>query len=759
VIKLDYDHFLRIIIWTIGFVEILLGFLNYLETSKTFRGRLVSIFIWLVAADTMCTGVLLELNNPNNALIPLSLLAIFVPLISMGSVVVLVALFQSGWINNRNLSGHSGQSTIAVVFKFATWVWIALLCIPIILTLSDLGLNNGLYIQSIPLVGMPNLVGNFYEFTSGNLAQAVRFITGIPVLVLSLAILSYTKFRKNGSQTVRIRDAWIWMALIGVLAIGIVGYLSYSSNIPLSLISIGNFIFVVAAVTINIQESVNAGEGNGRIVYRILAVNLLIWIPLLVFIFVTFVEDLFHFPFAGNNLIFILIVFCTLFLNLVLVSRVLKPLSTFAHNFPKTIDNDFEEILQFQTGDEVALIARDVNAYRLEVAKKINDIQTKANDVEQEFNQYKTIFETIFQISTLVISSVEYQQLLSEIASLIARQFTYYHVGIYIIDDMGEYAILQAAYSDDGQRMLARGHKQLAGQDGIVGYVAGTGRIKIAQEVENDFIFEPNEDLPSTKAEMAFPLKFHGGLIGVLDIHSNKSFGFDSQDIAGMSVIANQVALAIVNSRRLQEIRNLNSEMKNLTAQETRKSWIRRTHDRKLAYRYNRISVDENEAIPHSERLNNGSGHQLEIPLTLRGISLGSLILRRDVDQPGWTDEDLALAVNAVDQIIPALENARLLEEIEQSAVTERLVSQVSSRIQAALDLESVMRSSVEEISRLLNGCGVRFTLEKYPASFIAYPEDESQIKLTDADDRAISTESQAYSEKDKQTGETDGMV
>ncbi|MBK9781367.1 MAG: hypothetical protein IPP55_15160 [Anaerolineales bacterium] len=49
-------------------------------------------------------------------------------------------------------------------------------------------------------------------------------------------------------------------------------------------------------------------------------------------------------------------------------------------------------------------------------------------------------------------------ELLPRITQVIGEQFNVYHVGVFLLDNKREYAVLRAANSDGGQRMLARKH-------------------------------------------------------------------------------------------------------------------------------------------------------------------------------------------------------------------------------------------------------------------------------------------------------------
>jgi GAF domain-containing protein len=53
-------------------------------------------------------------------------------------------------------------------------------------------------------------------------------------------------------------------------------------------------------------------------------------------------------------------------------------------------------------------------------------------------------------------------------------------------------------------------------------------------------------------------------------------------------------------------------------------------------------------------------------------------------------------------QISQALENARLLEEIQQRATREQLTGQIATRLRETLDMDAVLQSAVREMGEAL---------------------------------------------------------
>src|SRR6266545_8171499 len=179
-------------------------------------------------------------------------------------------------------------------------------------------------------------------------------------------------------------------------------------------------------------------------------------------------------------------------------------------------------------------------------------------------------FEAIAQVARATTSIQDEDTLLFRLAQVISEQFGFYHVGIFLLDDQRENAILRASNSEGGRRMLARKHSLKAGQIGIVGHVASSGNPRIALDVKEDAAFKDNPDLSGTRSELALPLKDAGQIIGVLDVQSTESNAFLPEDTETLYTLADQVAIAIQNARSHEATHRLLKE-----AQRTSESYIK----------------------------------------------------------------------------------------------------------------------------------------------------------------------------------------
>ncbi len=160
--------------------------------------------------------------------------------------------------------------------------------------------------------------------------------------------------------------------------------------------------------------------------------------------------------------------------------------------------------------------------------------------------------EASAEVARAISSIFDLDQLLNQTVHVITENFGFYHTGIFLLDESGDWAVLRAASSEGGRKMLAAGHR-LARGEGMVGWVVEHHRPRIALDVGKDAVHFANPYLPATRSEMALPLLAGGQLLGVLDVQSTEAEAFDQDDIQILEIVAGQLAVAIENVRRVSQ--------------------------------------------------------------------------------------------------------------------------------------------------------------------------------------------------------------
>jgi GAF domain-containing protein len=328
-------------------------------------------------------------------------------------------------------------------------------------------------------------------------------------------------------------------------------------------------------------------------------------------------------------------------------------------------------------------------------------------------------------VARAILSIQNLDNLLPRITAIVNEQLSFYHVGIFLLDDTKEYAVLTAANSIGGQRMLERNHHLKVGEEGIVGYTAATARSRIALDTDKDGVFLVNPDLPETHSELALPLKIGVDIIGVLDIQSTQLSAFSEEDVEIFSILADYISIAIQNARRFQEIRKTITESDTLYRNYLRQEWKSFANQgRTPGYLYNisgsKPIIKKLESIEIQQAIQSGNPtisqektqSRLSIPIKLRGQVIGVLNIQSGSSH-SWEDDEIDIVTAVADRVGLAVENARLLEDSQSRAARERTIGEITSRIGASINIRNVLQTAVEELGHILPGSDVIIQLKE----------------------------------------------
>ena len=358
---------------------------------------------------------------------------------------------------------------------------------------------------------------------------------------------------------------------------------------------------------------------------------------------------------------------------------------------------------------------RDELELRVEVrTRELANRNQELDQANSQIHHRAAQFEALTQVTQAITSIRDLQELLPHIANVISDRFGFYHVGIFLLDDANEFAVLSAANSEGGKRMLERRHRLRVGEQGIVGNVTLTGNPRIAMDVGVDAVFFDNPELPNTHSEMALPLKSGNLIVGALDVQSTERGAFTEEDIQMLGLLADQVSLAIENARLFDETRKALSEAESISHQLTREAWARMPVENKLlGYRYSIAGssplnepLDLKELGKGKNRVNQKETSRVVVPIELRGETIGTLLVQSpSTDALNQDQIDLIKAV--AERVALSAENARLFEETTRRAERERLVSDITGKIRSVNDPQSMIQTAMDELRKALGASKV----------------------------------------------------
>ena len=364
---------------------------------------------------------------------------------------------------------------------------------------------------------------------------------------------------------------------------------------------------------------------------------------------------------------------------------------------------------------EIASLATAFNIMTAKLRNLISNLEQRVQERTNALEKRASELRTVSDVARTLTSVQDINELLPEITTLVSERFGFYHVGIFLLDETSEFAVLRASNSEGGARMINRRHKLRLDSSSIVGYATSHNEVRIALDVGTDSIYFNNPDLANTRSEMALPLRISGRVIGTLDVQSTQRNAFSEDDAATLSILADQVAIAIENARLFSASSAALAESENTFERYIKQQWSAFASQAKSAgylFDGNRtLPIKANGQQEKVKTLSQTGRLSLEketaeitIPIKLRGQTVGFLEANSKKGRRQWTRDEITLLESAAERAALALENARLVESAQRRATRERAIGEISSRIGAVSDIDAIMQTAVEELGRKIGG-------------------------------------------------------
>jgi GAF domain-containing protein/HAMP domain-containing protein len=362
--------------------------------------------------------------------------------------------------------------------------------------------------------------------------------------------------------------------------------------------------------------------------------------------------------------------------------------------------------------------------------------------------------ETAAEIARDISGSLNLDELLIKAVNFIHERFYFYHASIFLHDLPGEFAVIREATGEAGAQMKRAGYKIGVGSKSIVGYVSSQGHQLVVGDTTKDATYYANPLFPETRAEAALPLKVGERILGVLDVQSATPYAFTEDKLRSLQILADQLAIAVVNTELFAETQEHLSQHRLLhhitttaasgttleEALENAVSGLQVTlgGDRVMILLVNRENntLEVKASIGYSENISKvqvaiGSGitgwaaahkralrvrdvtqdprymeistntlSELAIPLIYRNELLGVLNVESELID-AYTENDEEMLGTLGGSLAAIIANARLVEQIRIQAERERMIYEVTSKIRRSTDIQSILNTTASELIRL----------------------------------------------------------
>ena len=195
---------------------------------------------------------------------------------------------------------------------------------------------------------------------------------------------------------------------------------------------------------------------------------------------------------------------------------------------------------------------------------RMQDRQQRAK-LEQTLRTTERIqraLQTTMDVAQNITAVFDLETLLNHVCALIQEDYGYYHVGIFLLDEAGDYVVARAGTGEIGRALCEQGRRLAVGEEGVVGWVAAHRQAANVSNIAEDsrYIALHKTAFPETVigeataifSELALPLEVAGQLLGVLNIEHDAPGAFNAEDVQVLEALADQVAVAIQNASNYQ---------------------------------------------------------------------------------------------------------------------------------------------------------------------------------------------------------------
>ena len=420
-----------------------------------------------------------------------------------------------------------------------------------------------------------------------------------------------------------------------------------------------------------------------------------------------------------------------------------------------------------------ALIVQDLEREQVFDNDDLHFLVSVANQVSgaihnarllNESKQAAIQFETAAEIARDISSSLELGELLKKAVDLIRSRFSFYHASVFLKDLPGEFVVIREATGEAGAQLKRVGHKLAIGSKSVVGFVAGNGEPLIVNDTARDATYYANPLLPETRSEAAIPLKVGERIVGVLDVQSNQPYAFAEDNLRTLQILADQLAIAVVNTELFAETQEhlaqhrllhhitttaasgttldeaLQSAVNGLqvTLGGDRVSILLADREKKMlevkaavGYASNvldlRIPIGSGitgwtAAHRRTLRINNvlqdtryieassNTRSEMAIPLLYRSELLGVLNVESE-QLSAYAENDEELLGTLGGSLAAIIANARLLEQIRAQAERERILFEITDKIRRTTDMDTILATTVSELTRAVGATRAKIKL------------------------------------------------
>lgn len=404
-----------------------------------------------------------------------------------------------------------------------------------------------------------------------------------------------------------------------------------------------------------------------------------------------------------------------------------EPLGELADVAADVASGEFERTVEVERQGEIGTMAHAFNTMTTRLRGLIGQLEERVAERTRELETRSAQLEASAEVGRIASTVLDADHLIQTVVDLVRDRFDFYYVGLFLLDETGDWAELRAGTGAAGRQMLAQGHRLAIGGESMIGQCIARREARIALDVGEEAIRFDNPLLPKTRSEAALPLESRGRRLGAITVQSAEGAAFDADTVTVLQTLADQVAVALDNAYLFAEAEESLKAARRVSGERSRQAWADLLQSRpELGYHSDErgvmrvqgalrpemeeairagrsVVLDSEQVSDDDDAATRSTAQPLAVPISVSGKVIAVLDTYKPRKAGPWTDEEIGTVEALAEQMAVSLESARLYHETQSRAVRAEILAEIASRLRASLDPDTILRTTVRELGRALD--------------------------------------------------------
>ncbi|MBN1977126.1 MAG: HAMP domain-containing protein, partial [Anaerolineae bacterium] len=151
-------------------------------------------------------------------------------------------------------------------------------------------------------------------------------------------------------------------------------------------------------------------------------------------------------------------------LGIFMARRLSVPLQTLTETAGRVAEGEMDLQAALIGPAEVVDLASAFNSMTSQLRELIGNLEERVAQRTRDLEQRTVYLEASAEVARAASSILDVDQLIQQAVELIHQRFDLYYVGLFLVDEVGQWAVLRAGTGEAGQVMLARSHRIKVGE-------------------------------------------------------------------------------------------------------------------------------------------------------------------------------------------------------------------------------------------------------------------------------------------------------